>query len=155
MAGSYLRAVGHGHMLSRSAKKFVWRNRLTQWDKKGTVRIGYLRSPLPFQQGFIWRTRYQVHWALMSAPHTTPPSQPRRLDRKRARSQSFMPTSHSHLYERGKNMSLTEINKCNSTLGSMFRGPYRTHITTKELQLSKAIKAENIHLSNVDTNKYK
>lgn len=38
-------------------------------------------APLPFQQGLIWRTRSQVPWALMSALHSTPPSQPRRLCR--------------------------------------------------------------------------
>lgn len=37
------------------------------------------KPPLPFQQGLIWRTRSQVHWALVSAPHSAPPSQPRRL----------------------------------------------------------------------------
>lgn len=37
------------------------------------------KPPLPFQQGLIWRTRSRVPWALMSALHSTPPSQPRRL----------------------------------------------------------------------------
>lgn len=74
--------------------------------KKREPELSWVTSeaPLPFQQGLIWRTRSRVPWALMSALHSTPPSQPRRLCRNLAHSRHPTATSHSHLEQRERTL---------------------------------------------------
>lgn len=58
------------------------------------------KPPCPFSRASYGEPGLQVPWALMSALHSTSPSQPQRLCRNLATSRQPTATSHSHLEQR-------------------------------------------------------